>query len=249
MALHRPQALVVALVTALVAAVAVAALALTGGTASADVEGAEGSPPGIRVVGEGTVSGTPDVLRFTVGVEVTADTVDAALSSANATARRMIDVLRQRGIAEEDLQTASVQVHPRYDDKGQQINGYVVRQDLLVKVTDLDAAGGLITAAVEAGGDAARLSGVSFALEDNEALLAAARDEAYAQARAKAEQYARLAGKELGDVVSVAEDVQHADPMEFGRMSADAALAASDVPIAPGSTDVSVRADVRWALR
>lgn len=247
MALRRPQPVVAGLLTALVAAAAVAAFALTSGTAAAQVDGGAGSAPGISVAGEGSVSGTPDVLRFTVGVEVTADTVDGALSSANEAARRMIGVLEQRGVAEEDLQTASVQIHPRYDREGRQVDGYVVRQDLLVKVTDLDAAGGLISAAVEAGGDAARLSGVSFALEDNEALLATAREQAYAEARDKAEQYARLAGKELGAVVSIAEDVQQHDPMAFGRASGEAA--ASDVPIAPGSTEVSVRVEVRWEMR
>lgn len=247
MALHRPQGLVVALLTALVAALAVSAFSLSSGTAAADVEAGDTGARGIRVAGEGSVSGTPDVLRFTAGVEVTADTVDAALSSANEAAHRMVDTLRQRGVAEEDLQTASVQVHPRYGERGEQITGYVVRQDLRVEVSDLDAAGGLISAAVEAGGDDARLSGVSFALEDDDALLAAAREQAYADASRKAEQYARLAGKQLGEVVSISEDVQQQDPMPFGRATAE--TAASDVPISPGSTEVRVRAEVRWEMR
>ena len=87
---------------------------------------------------------------------------------------------------------------------------------------------------------------MSFSLEDNDALLAAARDEAYAEARDKAEQYARLAGKELGAVVSISEDVQqHEPPMPYARAEA----AASDVPIAPGSTEVSVRVEARWEMR
>lgn len=237
---------VAGLLAALLTGVALSAVALTGGSASAQDRGAEDDERGIGVVGVGSVSGRPDVLRFTVGVEVTADTVDAALGSANEAATRMIATLQERGVAEQDLQTAAVHVHPRYSDEGRQIDGYVVRQDLTVKVTDLDAAGSLISAAVEAGGDAARLSGVSFALEDNDQLLAAARDEAYAQARDKAEQYARLAGKELGAVLSIREDVQQA-PAPFGRASAE--MATADVPIQPGSTEVSVHVDVRWAMR
>ena len=242
----RPAA-VVGLLAAVAAAAALTALALTSGTASAQEGGGPDPGRGISVVGVGTVSGTPDVLRFTVGVEVTADTVDAALSSANAAASRMIAVLRERGVAEQDLQTAAVQVHPRYGERGEQITGYVVRQDLTVKVTDLDAAGALMTAAVDAGGDAARLSGVAFALEDNDELLAAAREQAYAQARDKAEQYARLAGKELGAVLAISEDVSRG-PWPMARASADLATAAS-VPIEPGSTDVSVDVHVRWEMR
>ncbi len=229
------------------AAAALAALALTTGTASAQEDDAQDSGRGISVAGVGTVSGTPDVLRFTVGVEVAADTVDAALSSANAASSRMISALRERGVAERDLQTAAVQVHPRYDERGEQITGYVVRQDVTVKVTDLDAAGGFMTAAVDAGGNASRLSGVAFALEDNEELLAAAREQAYAKARDKAEQYARLAGKELGDVAAISEDVSQG-PWPLAQGSADFATAAS-VPIEPGSTEVSVNVRVRWEMR
>ncbi len=246
MSVPRP-AVIIGMLAAVVAAAALAALAMTSGTASAQEGGAQDSGRGISVVGVGTVSGTPDVLRFTVGVEVAADTVDAALSSANEAAARMIATLRERGIAEQDLQTAAVQVHPRYDERGQQITGYVVRQDLTVKVTDLEAAGGLMTAAVDAGGNASRLSGVAFALEDNEKLLAAAREQAYAKARDKAEQYARLAGKELGDVAAISEDVSQG-PWPLARASADFATAES-VPIEPGSTEVSVNVRVRWEMR
>lgn len=241
------SAVVVGLLAAVVAAAALATSAVTTGTASAQEDGGQDSGRGISVVGVGTVSGTPDVLRFTVGVEVTADTVDAALSSANSAAARMISTLRERGIAEQDLQTAAVQVHPRYDERGEQITGYVVRQDLTVKVTDLGAAGGLMTAAVDSGGNAARLSGVWFALEDDEELLTAAREKAYAQARDKAEQYARLAGKELGEVAAISEDVTPG-PWPLERASADMATAAP-VPLEPGSTSVSVSVRVRWEMR
>lgn len=247
MALSVPHRGLVAVLAVLAVLVAVAAFALTSGTAVADVDG-EGGDRGIRVVGVGTASGAPDNLRFTVGVEVAADTVDAALTSANQAAARTIAALKERGVAPKDLQTASVQIQPRYSEKGELITGYVVRQDLVVTARDIDAAGGLISAAVEAGGDAARLSGISFALEDDETLLADARDDAYAKARNKAEQYARLSGKELGEVMSIAEDVARG-PLPFGRTSATFASADSAVPIEAGSTEVSVTVDVRWEVR
>lgn len=43
---------------------------------------------------------------------------------------------------------------------------------------------------------------VRFALEDNDQLVAA-RDQAFADARARARQYAELAGRELGALVSI----------------------------------------------
>jgi uncharacterized protein YggE len=245
---HRPLAAVLAVLGVLVLVGAV--LAFAGGaerSTAAAAPAVDGPESGVLVSGVGTVTGTPDVLRFTVGVEVTDETVDAALDAANASANRVIEALKQSEVDEKDLQTASVDIHPRHDEKGRQITGYVVRQDVTVKVRDLDGAGETITSAVAAGGDAARLSGVSFSLEDNEALLAAAREQAYGEARAKAEQYAGLADRELGEVLTVRETVDRGQPVPY---PARAALeAAGPVPIEPGSTEVAVTVDVRWSLR
>ena len=124
-----------------------------------------------------------------------------------------------------------------------------MREDLRVTVRDLKTAGATISAAVAAGGDAARLSGVVFALEEDDALRTAARDEAYAEARAKAEQYARLSGRRLGDVVSIEEDVRQTPSTRTCRRPTTPPAARSAVPIEAGSTEVRVTVQVRWALR
>ena len=240
----------VAVLTAGLVAVGLIALAVSAGSAgsaAAAVEDEDRADTGVLVTGVGTASAPPDVLRFRVGVEVTADTVDAALASANASGSRVLAALEERGVADRDVQTAAVEVHPRYDAKGQEITGYVVRQDLSVTVRELDTAGATISAAVEAGGNAARLSGVQFVLEDDTAVRAEAREKAYDAARAKAEQYAELAGRELGPVLWIAEDVDQHAPQPY-LAAADSRMAAP-VPLAPGSAEVSVRAEVRWALR
>ena len=232
---------------ALVVALVVAAVSLTGGAAAA-TDAPDGGVRGVTVDATGTASGTPDVLRFTVGVQVSAAGVDAALAGANAAQARVLAVLEQRGVADDDVQTESVRVEPRYDAKGQSISGYVVTQDVRVEVRDLATAGATITAAVEAGGDAARLSGVQFVLEDDEALRRQARDRAFAEAKAKAEQYAELAGRELGAVQTVVEQVRPAG-QPWQERAYDMTAASAAVPLAPGSTDVGVDVQVRWALR
>ena len=111
---------------------------------------------------------------------------------------------------------------------------------------NITTAGATISDLVAAGGDAARLQGVAFGLDDDAALRAKARELAFADARAAAEQYAKLAGRELGDVVLVREQVTPAGPVP---MAADSTMStASAVPIAPGTTDVTVTAQVRWSL-
>lgn len=227
-------------------------VAVAAGPSSAAGTGprAAGADAGIQVEGTGRASAAPDVARITVGVEATEPTVDAALEAADEAARQVLDELAAQGVEDRDVRTVNLQVHPRYGREGpgvdgEQIEGYVARQDLAVTLRDVDGAGAVIGAVVAAAGDAARLQGMSFALEDDAALREQAREAAFADAREKAEQYARLAGRELGEVLWIREGSASAGPVPF---AADEQAAGGAVPIAPGSTEVTVTAEVRWAL-
>ena len=125
-------------------------------------------------------------------------------------------------------------------------NGYDVVQSLSVKLRDMSEAGAAISDAAEAGGDATRISGVSFDIEDNGDLLRQARNASFADAKAKAEQYARLAGRTLGRVASVNEGSTGGGPVPYPVAARDAA--AGSVPIAAGSQQVSVSSTVVWEL-
>jgi uncharacterized protein YggE len=226
---------------------AVAAAGIVG--ASDPVRAAPAEPPpgaGVRVQGVGTATGTPDVLHVTIGVEVGEPSVADALESAGTAANRVLGALREAGVPEDDVRTANVHVYPRYDGDGQRITGYLAGQDLAVTLRDLDAAGATISSAVGAAGDAARLQGVSYELDDDVALQEQARELAFADARRRAEQYAQLAGRELGEVVLMREQVTMPGPVPMA--AGDAVAASEAVPIAPGSADVTVTAEIRWAL-
>lgn len=214
----------------------------------------EAAAPGITVEGSGRISGQPDTLTATVGVEVERPTVQEALDAGNEGAQRVMDAVTATGVATEDVQTARFDVHPRYDHgPGQEapvIRGYLVSNLLEVRIRDVDAAGEVLAAATEAGGGDARVQGIRFGLEDNDALVAEARERAFADARSRAEDYARLAERELGALVSVDETLTPAPPAErFGDdMALEEAAAAADVPIQPGEQEVEVRVVTVWSL-
>lgn len=209
--------------------------------------------PGVSVVGEGRVSGTPDTLRATVGVEVVRSTVDEALSVANERAAAVIDAVIGQGVAEKDIQTRDVSVRPRFaeptEDGGRpSIEGYVASNLVEVKIRDVDAAGDVLQAVAEAGGDATRIRGVSFALEDNQQLLEAAREAAFQDARDKADQYAALADRELGRLVAISEQTTTPAPVEQFREGRAAEQALAAPPVQPGQQEVVVRVQARWSL-
>ena len=204
---------------------------------------------GVVVSGLGKVSGTPDVLRLQLAVEVRRPNVSTALRDANAVQSRVRGALRADGVEAKDVQTADVSVSPSYDQKGRP-NGYVVSESTVVQLRELSSAGRTIGDSVAAGGDAVRVQGVSFTLEDNAALLDKARDAAFADARSKAERYAQLAGRALGQVELVDEQAPSGDrPLPYARADLAMAAPSSAVPLDAGQAQVSVSVTVRWSLR
>jgi hypothetical protein len=211
----------------------------TGATSPADT--------GITVTGTGKVTGTPDTLRISLTVSATSPSVDTALRRANKSAKAVQDALLTKGVAAKDLQTSNVSIQPNYTQKGQP-DGYVVTESLTAAVRDLDKAGATISAAVDAGGDAVRVDGVSFSLEDTSGLIAGARTGAVDDAKAKAQQYAKAAGKSLGDVQSISEVVTSPTPQYYATGLAYDTQAAGAVPLQAGSQDVSVQVTVVYAM-
>jgi uncharacterized protein YggE len=214
---------------------------------SATTTSDDGGREGIHVSAVGKVTGRPDVLRIDLGVDIRRASVDSALSQANSTMAKLRTALIRNGVATQDLQTNDVSISPEYDDKGRAITAYVVHQGLTVKIRNLERAGRTIDAAARAVGDAARINGVSFAIEDNEALLAQARKNAFASAKAKAELYAAEAGRSLGAVQNVTESVDAPGPYYYNNMAAPmAARAVADMAVDPGQQQLTVTVNVDW---
>ena len=238
-------------VPVLVGAVGAAALLHTGGPAAADTPTPSAGSSGVVVDGLGKVAGTPDVLTATLGVSLRRDDVGTALQDANALQSRVAAALKKDGVPAADLQTSNVSVNQSYDGHGRR-DGYRVDETLTARLHDLSRAGRVIGDAVTAGGSSAVLQGVGFVLEGDSVLLGRARDAAFADARAKAQRYAELAGRTLGEVQLVAETTTPPPDLRTFDATSGAsgrtALAAT-VPLETGSQQVSVSVTVRFALR
>lgn len=201
----------------------------------------------VSVSGLGRVSGVPDVLRVNLGVQRTGDDVNAALNAANGDVARIKESLERHGVRDEDIQTSQLSINPHWEED--RIRGYDVFQSLTVKLRELDEAGKAISDAAAAGGNATRIEGVSFDIEDNADLIADARDAAFADARAKAEQYAELSGRSLGEVKAINESTDVVGgPIAYAEGMDLAARDAKAVPLEAGSQQVSVTSSVTWEL-
>jgi uncharacterized protein YggE len=201
----------------------------------------------ITVSGTGTVTGTPDELVLSMGVQTSASSVSVALRQANEAASRVIRSLKKGGVLAADIQTSGLSIQPSYGNGSPVPVGYAVSEDLTATLRKLAKAGSQIQGAATAGGNATTVDGVSLNLADTSKLLARARAAAVRDAQAKASQFARGLGMPLGRVISVSDQSQVFPYPEFTGMAA-AKSARSSVPVSPGSQQVSVQITVVYGI-
>lgn len=206
--------------------------------------------PSVTVLGQGSASATPDLMRVTVTVEVRRPDVAGAFARAGVAARAVSAALRDAGVADADLSTTGLGVQADtvwQENHGQKVVGYLASSTLSVTLRDLSDPGRVIADCVAAGGDDVRLGGLDLGFADQSDLLARAREAAYADARAKAEQYARLSGRALGAVLEVTETPDAPGPRPMLRAMAAPAADAS-MPVERGESTVAASVRVCWAL-
>ncbi len=216
------------------------------GTSAADAATltASQSSGRITVTGTGTVTGIPNQLILSMGVQVNGSSVTSALNQASLGVRRVTTVLIRGGVAKSDIQTSDLNISPNYNNDNQ-ITGYGVSESLTATLNQLSQAGSQIQAAVQAGGNAVTVNGVSLNLTSTGPLMAAARASAVANARAQAQQFASALGEPLGPVISITPVQQSSQtPLEYAGVNSSAR---ASVPISPGTQQVSVSITVVYA--
>lgn len=200
---------------------------------------------GVSVVGEGRVLAPPDQAQVVIGLERQDGSLERALATAASDMNAVIAALLQAGVAREEIQTVRFSVDAVYDRNDPTIlRGYRVSNAVSATVHDLTRVGPTIDQAVAVG--ATRVEGVSFGTSRLAELKDRARESAMANARAKAEQLARLAGTGLGAIIRIDESDTSGGPTT--RVAAAPAAAAPPTPIEGGQLEIRTTVRVTWAL-
>ena len=210
-----------------------------------------GQQEGIVVSGEGKITVVPDVATVNLGIEAEDTTVDAAQNQA-ATAMEMVMVaLTDKGVAEEDIQTQYFNIYrvTRWDDETRQevVISYRVSNTVSVKIRDMENIGSIIDAVAEAGGDLTRVNGINFSVDDPTAYHEEAREKAMADAQARAEALAELAGIRLGKPTHITESSYQPGPIYIPGARVDEAME-SETPISPGETEITLNVQVTYDI-
>ena len=206
----------------------------------------------VVMTGVGTASAVPDEVGFDVSVGRTRPDLSTALDDASATMTKVLARLADFGVVKDRVQTTGLGMEPVYDypTYGPPVlRGYRVTQRARVTVPELKRAGGAITAAVRAGGNAVRVGDIRLLVGDRASVLEQARDAAVAEATAKAEQYAQATGQGLGEVLSLREVRAGGRRATYPvRLEALRDANVAKVPIRAGEDELKVTVRVVWAF-
>ncbi len=207
-------------------------------------------PPerGVVVIGEGSVSVPPDYARVRSGVTTRAKTAKEATEANTKAIAAITAMLSNAGIAQKDIQTARFSAQPIYEshqsNSEQKLSGFSVSNQINVTIRQIDKVGEILDRLVTTG--ATDVGNVEFLHSDPSKALDQAREAAVADARRKAELYARASGLILGRVSWITEDSRYGAPMPMTALRASAAMAS--VPIATGEDTLHVRITVGFDM-
>jgi uncharacterized protein YggE len=235
--------------------IAVSVLALTG----LFLFGCQGSidnqaNQGLWVTGQGKVEVTPDIANVQLGVAAQAASVAEAQAQANSAMTAMMNALKSNGVVDSDIQTRyfNIQKVTRWDtEKQQEITiGYMVSNVVVAKIRNVEITGTVIDAAVQAGGDLARVDSVSFDVDDPIHYYDQAREKAMADATDKAKSLANLAGVKLGKAIYINESsTTPVPPVPVYSRSEAAGVAVDTTQISAGQIEITLNVQVVYEIR
>ncbi len=209
---------------------------------------------GIWVTGEGKVTAVPDIATLRLGIEAQDTSVVLAQTAAAAAMDNVMTALSDNGVVTEDIQTQYFNIYKvtRWDrdDEQEVVVGYRVTNVVSAKLRDMDKVGSIIDAVASAGGDLTRVDGISFSVDDPTEYYQEAREEAMADARAKAEQLARLAGVKLGKATYIAEGSSgstYTTPQPRIAFEMEAGMAV-ETSLSPGEMEIGLTVQVAYSI-
>jgi uncharacterized protein YggE len=191
----------------------------------------------------------PDLVRINAGVVTQAPTAVEAIRQNAARMEAVRAALRAAGIADRDIQTSNLNLNPNYryaENQPPQLVGYQAVNEVSVRFRDIAKTGAILDALVAQGAN--QINGPTLTIERPEAALDEARAEALANARARADFYARSLGMRVARVLSVSEASMGFIPPRSAGMDRGMVANEAATQIVPGEQTLNISLTVSFEL-
>ncbi len=203
----------------------------------------------LEISAEGVSTRVPDLAVIQAGVISQADSASVAMAQNSARMAAVLAALRGAGIAERDLQTASISLAPQYRYENNQppiLTGYQASNQVSVRFRDVSKSGAILDTLVKQGAN--NISGPNLTIDKPEAALDEARVDAVRKARARATLYAQAAGLRVDRILAISESGAMPGPIPIMTVSSRS-KAAADTEVVAGEQQLSVTVSVRFLLK
>lgn len=213
----------------------------------------------IDVTGEGEAFAIPNVATITYNAEARAKTVAEAQATVNKVVADSLAFLKSSEIAEKDIKTANYSAYPEYTypcsirpcaagaSNTPVLSGYLVTQNMSVKVRDTEKVGAVIDGLGKIG--VTGLSGPNYSVDNPESVKQEARQKAIANAEVKAQALAKDLGVRIVRIARYSEDTGGAYPAPMYMKTEAYGSADATASLPKGENTYSSRITITYEIR
>lgn len=206
--------------------------------------------PTIVTEGHAVLKRAPDQAFVTIAAETRAQTPAQAQGLAAEAMTSVHAALMAAGIEEGAIRTTGYSLQPdmQYDEGRARVRGYIARNQVEVRVDDLDRLSDVIDAAGTNG--ATSMSDLRFDLKTRSAVEREALRLAVQDAMGRASAIASGANATVGAIVKIDEQRGMSQPRPMMAMRADTmAMQEASTPVSPGEIEIEARVTLTVGIR
>ena len=235
------------------------------------------TPNTISFSGHGEVTAAPDIANIYFTISKDDKTIKDAQTAVAAIEKKALDLLKEKGVADKDIQTAYASFNPKYEYQNavclptpmgvrtdgttvssispsycppgkQVLIGYTASESITVKIRNIDSVGDIIQGLGTTG--VSDLNGPNFAIDKEDALKVEARKKAIDDAKAKAKVLAKDLGIRLVKITSFSENGNYPIMYAEKSMAMDSAGSAPAPAVIPkGENTISSDVTITYEIR
>jgi len=205
------------------------------------------NPPSISFSVTGSATLVPDAIKISASATTLNQSSALALAKLSDSAGAIRKVLEKNNVEAKDFSSANLSLYPEYSytpTGARNLLGYRASQNFEIKIKNVESAGTVIDQLVGATNNQIQINSISSFVLDSTESLKVARKDAMEKAQVKAEDYAKLSGKRLGEVLTISENTN-----DFGAQPLAMAKEANGTAFDLGSTSIEVSLTVSYAIK
>ncbi len=202
------------------------------------------------------VVAVPDIATFSFSVVSEGVDVSSISNENNSKINDAIAMLKQNGVADNDIETSGYDLTPVYTQAGiysinfvPAIAKYRLTQTVSVKIRDFSKISPILNSLSSL--KVSNIGGISFSVDSPDKYLSDARAKAFQKAKDKAQTMAEQSGVVLGKIVSVSDYSSGYYPTyKSAAMGVSAPSVESVAPvIQPGSQDITANVNIVYEIK